>query len=87
MTASVDSLLLESAARAPADPAIAFKEEELSFEELDRSVDRFTARLLEHERSLAGARVAIVAPNAPALVIAMFAAWRAGVSWCHSARG
>ena len=71
--------LLAGAARTDADaPALAAGEQRLSYGELDAAVDRVSARLKDVAGELAGARVAVIAPNVGALVIGMFAAWRAG---------
>lgn len=57
-------------------PALAHADVELTYRQLHAAVDRLAARL--GERS--GERVAVIAPNVPALVVALFAAWRAGAA-------
>ncbi len=60
----------------PQRPALAHADVELTYSQLRAAVDRLAARL--GERS--GERVAVIAPNVPALVVALFAAWRAGAT-------
>ncbi len=62
--------------QSPQRPALAHADVELTYRQLHAAVDRLAARL--GERS--GERVAVIAPNVPALVIALFAAWRAGAA-------
>jgi len=52
----------------------------LTYEELDALSARLAAKLLAAAgcRDLAGKRVAVIAPNCPGLVAAMFATWRLG---------
>jgi acyl-CoA synthetase (AMP-forming)/AMP-acid ligase II len=57
-------------------PALAYGEHEFDYAAVDSRVDALAGELGEHVEP--GDRVAIVAPNVPALVIGMFAAWRAG---------
>ena len=76
---SVDSLLLRAAERHAARPALVFGGEALTYRELTAAVDRLADRIAADARAdLRGARVAIVAGNAPCLVVALFAAWRLG---------
>lgn len=56
---------------------LSFSGEELGYGELDRASDELASRLRARGH-LAGDRVAIVAPNSPALLVAMLAAWRVG---------
>lgn len=74
----MDALLLASTDRHPDRPALVSGERELTYRDLSADVDRLAGRL----DGLAGEgdRVAVVASNAPALVVAMFAAWRAGAA-------
>ena len=62
--------------QSPERPALAHGDTELTYRELHRAVERLAARLGER----AGERVAVIAPNVPALVVALFAAWRAGAT-------
>jgi acyl-CoA synthetase (AMP-forming)/AMP-acid ligase II len=77
--------LLDAGSR-PRRAALTFAGEALSYDELERASDRLAEQLVglapgpRGEGPLAGARVAVVAPNAPALVVAMRAAWRAGAA-------
>jgi acyl-CoA synthetase (AMP-forming)/AMP-acid ligase II len=58
----------------------------MSYRDLSAAVDQLAGRLAATSggyapgRSLAGARIGIVAPNVPALVIAMLAVWRSGAA-------
>ena len=74
----VDSLLRSAAEDDPARPALLSGERVLGYGELSAGADELARRL----RRLAGAgdRVAVVAPNSPALVLAMQAAWRLGAA-------
>ena len=76
----VESLLAETVARHPEAAAIAYGETALTYAELDAAIDRLAGRLVEaaEGESLQGARIAVVAPNAPALVVALFGIWRLG---------
>ena len=71
-------LLADTARRLPERTALVHGEQSLRYAELERAVDRLSARLREAGGPLEGQRVAIVAPNVPALVLALFAAYRAG---------
>jgi acyl-CoA synthetase (AMP-forming)/AMP-acid ligase II len=70
----IDALLTSAGSTHPHDPALAFADATLTYGELDQTVGRLAGELGVSP----GERVAIVAPNVPALVVAMFAAWRAG---------
>ena len=78
--ATIDSLLLDSANRYPDRPALNFSRQDLSYRELNAAVDRLATRLAEEAASAgtAAAHIGIIAPNVPALVVALFAAWRSG---------
>jgi acyl-CoA synthetase (AMP-forming)/AMP-acid ligase II len=69
--ASIASLV---ATAPPARPALAYGGEVQSFAGLRAAVDRLALRL----DGRPGERVAVVAPNVPALVIGMLAVWQAG---------
>jgi acyl-CoA synthetase (AMP-forming)/AMP-acid ligase II len=74
---SLDSLLRAHAEAEPARTALQAGEREFSYGALDAAVGALASRL----RALGvgpDARVAIVAPNAPAFVVALFAVWRTG---------
>jgi acyl-CoA synthetase (AMP-forming)/AMP-acid ligase II len=73
----LESLLGEAAGTHASRPALAWNEAVLTYEDLAASVNRLASRL---EEAGVGSRerVAIIAPNVPALVVAMFAAWRIG---------
>ena len=74
---TLDSLLAD-AARAHADrPALTADDVTLSYRQLDAAVSRL-ASLVAARGDPTGARVAVIAPNVPALVIGMFAGWRSG---------
>lgn len=70
----LDGLLSSARSERPDHVALVLDEASLTFEEAIRAADRLAAAV---ELS-PGERVAVVAPNVPALVIGMFAAWRAG---------
>jgi long-chain acyl-CoA synthetase len=72
----IGSLLEAAVSEHPQRPALAHGDTELTYRELDSAVERLAARL--GDRS--GERVAVIAPNVPALVVALFAAWRAGAA-------
>jgi acyl-CoA synthetase (AMP-forming)/AMP-acid ligase II len=70
----VDDLLSSMRSQRPGAPALVWEERTLTFGELSGAVDRVARELAV----AAGQRVAVVAPNVPALVVGMFASWRAG---------
>ncbi|MBD0330043.1 MAG: acyl--CoA ligase [Thermoleophilia bacterium] len=76
----VDSLLEDAAAQAAERPALVAGDAVLTYGELELAVDRLAARLARAAglEALVGARVVVIAPNAPALVVALFAASRLG---------
>jgi acyl-CoA synthetase (AMP-forming)/AMP-acid ligase II len=57
-------------------PALVWEEHEFTYAQLEAAVEGMAARLSNLVQD--GQRVAILAPNSPALVIAMFATWRLG---------
>jgi acyl-CoA synthetase (AMP-forming)/AMP-acid ligase II len=57
-----------------AQPALAWGAASLDWQTLRSRVDALARRLDGHH----GQRIAVIAPNVPALVVGMFAAWRAG---------
>lgn len=73
-TRHVESLLAEALAAHPRRNALAFGGTTLTFSELMSASDRLAGELGVQP----GERVVVVAPNDPALVVGMFAAWRAG---------
>ena len=72
----IGALLEAAASQSPHRPALAYGEVELTYRELHGAADRLAARLGER----AGERVAVIAANVPALVVALFGAWRAGAT-------
>jgi len=70
----VDSLLSVMASERPQHVALAHGDATLTFTELAAASDRLRNALPVEP----GERVAVVAPNVPALVVGMFASWRAG---------
>lgn len=70
--AQLSSLLRCTAVSDPARPAVAYGDAQLSFGELAARCDLIARRL----GVVPGERVAVVAPNVPALVIGMFAVWQ-----------
>ena len=59
-------------------PALAWSDGVLSYEDLAQGADRLAARLEALGDGLDGQRIAVAAPNVPALLVAMLAAWRVG---------
>jgi fatty-acyl-CoA synthase len=74
MGSSLDNLLRPLPGHA-GGLAITWESREISYRDLAGAVDRLAAQLPD---GLAGQRVGVLAPNMPALVIGMFAAWRCG---------
>lgn len=72
----IGALLEAAASQGPQRPALAYGDVQLTYRELHGAVDRLAARLGER----AGERVAVIAANVPALVVALFGAWRAGAT-------
>ena len=72
----IDTLLEAAVSQSPHRPALAYGDTELTYRELHDAADRLAARLGER----AGERVAVIAANVPALVVALFGAWRAGAT-------
>ncbi len=70
----IASLLTSATAAGPDAPALVYGETTMTFRELAATADRLAAAL----GARPGERVVVVAPNVPALVVAAFAAWRAG---------
>jgi acyl-CoA synthetase (AMP-forming)/AMP-acid ligase II len=82
--ANADSLLLERVERDPGRAAITLEQGNASYHELNSAVERIVDRLAAARaggsaaRLVAGERVAVIAPNVLALVVATFAIWRTG---------
>ena len=76
--ATIDALLRTSAQRHADRPALTLEtaDQGVSYRGLDAAVERLAWRLSADVAP--GQRVAIVAPNWPALVVGMFATWRLG---------
>jgi long-chain acyl-CoA synthetase len=70
----VASLLAATVSGRTHHPALAFAETTLSYQELSAAADRLAVAMAVAP----GERVAVVAPNVPALVTGLFATWRAG---------
>lgn len=68
------ALLSSTLARSPDAPALSWEGATLTFAELSAAADRLAGELAPAP----GERVAVVAPNVPALAIALFASWHAG---------
>lgn len=74
---STPDALLERAARDhPNRVALTLREQDISYRDLNTTVERLANRLSTD--IVPGQRVAIVAPNVPALVVGMFAVWHLG---------
>jgi long-chain acyl-CoA synthetase len=71
---SLGERLAGTAAERPQRPALTSARATLSFGEVASAADRLATAL----QVSPGERVAVVAPNVPALVVGIFAAWRAG---------
>ena len=78
MRDGVDALLSAGTEQHPGRLALAYGDEELDYAELSDRVDRLAGELRELVEP--GDRVAVVAPNVPALAVALFAAWRVGAA-------
>lgn len=74
--AQIGALLEAAVSQSPHRTALAHGETKLTYRQLREAVDRLAARLGER----AGERVAVIASNVPALVVALFGAWRAGAT-------
>jgi acyl-CoA synthetase (AMP-forming)/AMP-acid ligase II len=72
----IGALLEAAVSQSQHRPALAYGETELTYRELHEAANRLAARLGER----AGERVAVIASNVPALVVALFGAWRAGAT-------
>lgn len=70
----VDALLSSVRSERPEEPALAWEDATLTYAELGAAADR----LAEELAVAPGQRVALIGPNVPALVIGLFASWRAG---------
>jgi acyl-CoA synthetase (AMP-forming)/AMP-acid ligase II len=75
--ASLDALLGSAARRFPERPALTLHGHQLTYRALLAAVDRLAGQLAR-EGITAGLRVGVLAPNSPALVAGLFAAWRLG---------
>lgn len=73
MEQRVDTPFRQSLAQHPDRCALALWGTEMSFREVDAAAGRLASRL-----GAPGERVGVLAPNVPALVIAMLACWKAG---------
>jgi len=67
----------ETAEQRPQHAALLFKDNTLTYRELDRQSDSFGAALVELGVAK-GDRVALILPNCPQFVIALLGAWKAG---------
>jgi acyl-CoA synthetase (AMP-forming)/AMP-acid ligase II len=77
----IDSLLAGAARHEPERPALVSDAGTLAYGDLDGAAERLARRILESsggpggaDADLRGARIAIIAPNVPALAVALFAA-------------
>ncbi|MEA2479680.1 MAG: long-chain acyl-CoA synthetase, partial [Thermoleophilaceae bacterium] len=75
--AGIDTLLERGA---PATPLLSHGDHTLDRGALLAAADGIATRLARMPGGVEGRRVAVVAPNVPALVVGMFAAWRAGAA-------
>ena len=76
---TIDTLLRESVLRHGDRPALAFGKDRLRYRELAGAADVLTARIgAAAGGPLHGRAIAVIAPNTPALVVALFAIWRLG---------
>ena len=71
------SYVKEAAAQRPQHPALLFKGNRISYEELERLSDSFAAGLVALGVSK-GDRVALLLPNCPQFAITLLGAWKAG---------
>jgi acyl-CoA synthetase (AMP-forming)/AMP-acid ligase II len=77
---SIESLLIAARESHGDRPALVLGERAVTYEQIGAVVDRLAERLGEVAPDLAGQRVVVVAPNVPALVAGMFAAWHRGAA-------
>lgn len=73
---TIDDLLSASAHRHAARPALTLDDRDLTWQDVRAAVDRLAARLADDVGP--GRRVAVIAPNVPALAIGLWATWRLG---------
>lgn len=73
---TLDALLEHAARDHPDRIALTLREQDISYRDLNTTVERLANRLSTD--IVPGQRVAILAPNVPALVVGMFAVWRLG---------
>ena len=80
MNGGVGGLLGTAAGEPAARPALRWGGQELSYPRLAALAEGLAGRLEQAAgpTDLAGARIAVIAPNVPALAAAVFAAWRLG---------
>jgi acyl-CoA synthetase (AMP-forming)/AMP-acid ligase II len=80
VTRDLNGFVAASLARHAGAPALTYAGRTVTFAELDGAVDRLSGELRAAAggTELTGRRVAIVAPNVPALVTALLASWRLG---------
>jgi acyl-CoA synthetase (AMP-forming)/AMP-acid ligase II len=78
----IESLLDEAVDACASRPALFWGSDVLTYDDLGGAVDRLALRLRETGvgSGTTRDRIAIIAPNVPALVIAMFAVWRVGAT-------
>lgn len=76
MASTLDGVLARSVRAYRERPALTFRSANVTYGQLAREVDRLALRLSDAVG--AGDRVAVLAPNTPALVIGLFACWRLG---------
>jgi len=70
-------VLSDSASQRPLHPALLFEGNEISYDEVER-LSSILAGALTNLGVKPGARVALMLPNTPQIIIAVFAAWKAG---------
>jgi acyl-CoA synthetase (AMP-forming)/AMP-acid ligase II len=78
MAQNIDSVLMSRAKTDGQRPALRLADQVFTYAELDAAVESLAGRLRAGHQSLAGQRIGILAPNVPALVVGLFAAWRCG---------
>lgn len=76
MTSTLDGVLAHSARAHRKRPALSFRTVDVTYGQLAGEADRLALRLSDAVD--AGDRVAVLAPNTPALVIGLWACWRLG---------
>jgi acyl-CoA synthetase (AMP-forming)/AMP-acid ligase II len=77
-TSPLDGLFSETVERQPEEPALGYGDRRLRYGELGTLAESLVETISSRVGDVSGSRIAVVAPNSPLLVAALFAAWRLG---------